>query len=214
MADSAVFLWALLGLIWATGRILQIALSQKREKISTLVGFHLVAWAIFVGLALNTPAIPGPANLWLALGISIAFTVFLSYMYLPERVHKARGRKPKHTARYVSLTRTVWLTRFLLVSSCILAIWSVYNLYRFGYTVGYLAGTHDEVVAVMKILNVTNYTIPNESSTTSVTVIGLLSIVGGIIIVALTAYLLGLFRGLTLKGRPKRVVSSQSKRSR
>lgn len=133
---SSVPFVPLIGLIWATGQILQRALPQRakafvfdnrREKIGTFVGFDLVAWAIFVGLALDTPSIPSPINLWLALGISVVFSVYLGYRYFP-RGSNLPARRLSNKQFNAKVSRLLLFQKFSLVLCCVLGVERVQSI--------------------------------------------------------------------------------------
>ncbi len=133
---------ALLGLIWATGQIIQRALSA-REKLSGFVNSQLVAWAIFVGLAYTT--IPVPLSYYLIVIITVLFGIYLAWYYSPKE--KQRRKKSAVPSRSEA-TRFLRGDKIMFLSSCVLEVWSAYTL----YSTGYFAGLYDAFESMRVIL--------------------------------------------------------------
>lgn len=165
---------------------------SKQEKLGTFVGVYLVAWAIFVGLALNTPQIPAPLNDYLAIVISVVYVIFLLWMYLPDR--RSKGRKNEKA--WVS--RTLLLNKIMFVMSLVMVLYSTYNLYQ----VGYLSGAYDTFSRIMYLMNVSRYEMHNVPTVVFKGIVTTsFGIAGGIFGIAFAIYIQEKVWGLRAKRR-------------
>jgi Ca2+/Na+ antiporter len=130
---------AFLGLIWGTGNIVRIALSESHPRLGLFVGRDLAAWVLFLMLVLNPTILPIEIGKWLALVISVACAGYLYYMYF----HRSKKKRVSKSQSLILEHR--WENRVLFVLSCLIVITSVYTLYH----VGYLSGNYDTIVTII-----------------------------------------------------------------
>ena len=126
---------ALIGLLWATGRFAQRALS-KHDKLSYLATYlTTLGTLITLGLILGLQF--GPTVGYVAWGVVLVFVVLMAWAYLPYKNWKS-----------VRFSRLLQGAKVMFVLSCFLEVVSAYILYFSGY----VAGSYAHIIVVVEVL--------------------------------------------------------------
>jgi hypothetical protein len=187
-----IFLWALLGLIWATLQISRRKLPHQTESHDKTILFctYVITWSGILITIHDTGLVPYPWTLYLDLAATAVFVLCSVRIYWPSKYSK-RGKDVNK-----SVSRMLVASKFLFAVCVFEEAFGVYTLYK----VGYLEGAYNTFTGIAHLMNVTNYEIPVVSTTVYHGIIACVTgIASGTLGIGLASFIHGKYAGVRTK---------------